>query len=175
MRISWVLLFMSIVMQPASALANSAGAGRGVVHMNGSIIDTPCAIDMTDRDQTIDLGVTTAGQILHDGYGPPRPFSIRLINCLHQIQTKSPDVPRFQITLDGAQQNKFFGAQGASGLEIEIRDKAGSVAIPGRPMLSANIQPGNMRLDYVLRVVSNKQKLKAGKYYFVIRFKLDYL
>jgi len=55
-------------------MAKAVGQVHGRVNMQGSIIDTPCAIDVNSQDQTIDMTSVPVGQIERDGYGPDNRF-----------------------------------------------------------------------------------------------------
>ncbi|QGH61593.1 fimbrial protein [Serratia proteamaculans] len=153
------------------------GQGNGSVNMQGSIIDTPCAIDVPSRDQTIDMLSLPLGQIIRDGHGPTRPFSIHLVNCaLTPMLPNRPDWSYFRVTFDGpTTHDDLFNLNGeARGVGLQIADSAGAIAIPGKQMPANDLQIGSMRLDYTLRLVGNHQTLRAGTYQTTLRFKLDY-
>ncbi|MGG8041373.1 fimbrial protein [Klebsiella aerogenes] len=166
-----------LVMGQCFSEAGAAEHGHGRVNMQGSIIDTPCAIDVNSRDQTIDMAVIPVGQIIRDNHGPERAFHIRLINCtLTPLRPNSPDWSKFRITFDGPStgQNLFRVSGDARGVGLQIADTAGAVAIPGEAMPAAELLIGNMQLNYTLRLMSNREHLRAGAYRTTIRFKLDY-
>lgn len=134
-RIVWVLFFMLGNCYSATLLTDAEGQGRGIVRMHGSILETPCAIDMTDKSQGIELAIETTSELEHDGYGPNRPFSIHLINCnLATGHTDHPGASWFQITFDGDHDDALYGLYGASGIGIQIADTEGNVSRPGEPM-----------------------------------------
>jgi len=158
-----------------ASYGHSAAQGHGRVSMQGSIIETPCAIAMADRNQTIQLDVATVGEIIHNGRGPQRMFSLNLVNCDLIADTPSGRVEsHFRTTFDGPSDGELFTISGAAGIGVQIADAAGNVAIPGKALPGGNVVPGNQRLDYSLRLVSNHQRLVAGDYHAVIRFKVDY-
>jgi type 1 fimbria pilin len=150
-------------------------SGQGRVSMQGSIIDTPCAIATADLDQTINMGITTVGEIIHNGRGSERKFSLNLVNCDLQADSLfQNDRSRFSTTFDGAAKDEVFSVSGASGVGIQVIDAAGNIAIPGQPMPGGLLISGTQRLDYTLRLVGTHQRLKAGEYHTILRFKLDY-
>lgn len=160
-----------------SSTSSAHDQGHGVVNMAGSIIDTPCAIDVPSRDQTIDMATLPLGQIIRDGQGPTRPFSIQLVNCtLTPLLPNRPDWSHFQVTFDGptAHDNLFSVSGRARGVGLQIADAAGVIAIPGKPMPAYGLQLGDMRLNYTLRLMGDHQTLRAGTYQTTLRFKLDY-
>lgn len=150
--------------------------GWGRVNMVGAIIETACAIDISSRDQTINMGVVPIGQIARDGQGVIRPFSIRLVNCILTRNDKTlPDWRRFQITFDGRDDAGLFSVSGAAkGVALQIADGQGNIATPGAPLPFGEIKPSEMLLNYSLRLVSNRQVLRAGEYNSTVKFKMDY-
>jgi type 1 fimbria pilin len=174
MHIFRVLPFMLTSLVSLNALAIQPDQGHGVVHMNGSILETPCAIDVADREQAVELGTETVGELIHDGKGPARPFAIHLVNCVIRPTEQGLAASRFQVTFDGKPDEGLFGVVGAEGVGLQITDIAGNVAVPGQPMPYESIRSGPMELDYVLRLVGDRSQLHAGDYSSAIRFKIDY-
>lgn len=158
----------------AQATYTSQGWGR--VNMQGAIIDTACVIAAGSREQAIDMDVTPVADIVRDGSGIVRHFSIELINCvLSRAERQLPDWSGFQVTFDGDADGELFEMHGvAKGIGLQIVDAEGNVARPGNPLPIKEILPGRMLLNYQIRLVTNKQPLRAGDYYSAIRFKMDY-
>lgn len=157
-----------------SVLADKHVAGWGRVSMQGTIIDTACAIAVNSREQTIDMGVLPLSDIIRDGQGRSRHFSIDLVNCITERPGKE-GWKKFQVTFDGEANDGLFGVNGdASGVALQIIDTQGNVATPGKAMPPMDIIPGDNQLNYAMRLVANSQTLKAGDYLSSIRFKLDY-
>lgn len=156
------------------SLATASGWGR--VNMQGAVIETACAIDTDSRDQTIDMSVLPLGQIIRDGQGVARPFSIHLVNCvLDRVDENLPKWRRFQVTFDGRIDNGLFGIDGqARGVALQLADRNGNIVAPGNPTAFIDITEGNRELNYSLRLVSNRQILRSGEYTSTIRFKMDY-
>lgn len=172
-----VLLLCLMLMPSALFAAWQDEQKYAVVEMQGSIIDTPCAIGLADRNQSIAMPVIPVSQIMRDGQGPDHPFTIRLMNCvLPPLKSGQPAVSRFSVTFDGATTNdNLFAVSGdATGVGLQIADAKGNPADPGQPVAAGKLQPGNSNLDYTLRLVSNRQTLRVGTYTATIRFKLDY-
>lgn len=170
------LIVFSCIFSMSIFSSFSAMQGQGRVNMQGAIIDTACAIAIDSRDQVIDMGVVPLADIIRDGQGSRRDFSINLINCvLERPHSNKPDWKQFQVTFDGDAEGDLFGVRGdASGVALRIVDSTGNIATPGSPLPLANIVPGDMQLDYTLRLVTNNHALKSGDYSSAIRFKLDY-
>lgn len=168
--------FILLVLINMQAQAAHSSQGWGRVNMQGSIIDTACAIATGSREQTIDMDTVPVGDILRDGQGNTRNFSVELINCeLSRPDPKLSDWRHFQVTFDGDADGGLFGVNGeAKGVALEITDSGGNKAAPGEPLPLGEITRGSMRLDYTMKLVSNSQILKPGGYTSAVRFKLDY-
>ncbi|WP_261446201.1 fimbrial protein [Serratia fonticola] len=169
-------LFLLLSLCAAGPAWAAQPQGWGRVNMLGAIIETACAIDTRSRDQTINMGVLPIGQIARDGQGVIRPFSIRLVNCILVRNDKMlPDWRYFQITFDGHADTGLFSVSGAAkGIALQITDGQGHIATPGEPLPFGEITPSEMLLNYSLRLVSNRQVLRAGEYSSTIKFKMDY-
>ncbi|WP_211136694.1 fimbrial protein [Serratia sp. PL7] len=149
---------------------------EGTLKMQGSIIETACAIDVGSHDQTIDMGSLSISQLLRDGQGAARPFTIRLVNCaLEKQNDHRPDWQYFRITFDGPHERGLFNVSGqAKGVGLEIRNQDNELSVPGSSMLPQQLTPGSRDLMYRLRLVANRQPLAAGQYNSQLAFKLDY-
>lgn len=173
-----LLVWLVLCLASSGALAkNAADQGHGKVSMQGSIIDTPCAIAVASREQVIDLMTIPLEQVIRDGAGPSKPFSIHLENCaFEQLSPNQQDWSHFMVTFDGpVTDGELFALYGgARGIGLEISDATGNRMQPGIASQAGLLQPGAMRLDYSLRLVGNHQKLRAGAYSTTVRFKLDY-
>ncbi|WP_254912020.1 fimbrial protein [Enterobacter cloacae] len=154
--------------------ATTADSGQGRIYMQGAIIDTACAIAIESRDQVIYMDTVPLIDIRRNGQGASKPFSIDLVNCVIKRSTK--DLwKQFQVTFDGTTDGEFFGVSGdASGIGLQITDQDGHTVVPGVPLPPADIIPGEMQLNYYLKLVANKKPLKVGDYSSSIRFRLDY-
>ncbi|QNQ55438.1 fimbrial protein [Serratia liquefaciens] len=164
----------SLLSITAQAAVNTQGWGK--VNMQGSIVDTACAIAVHNRDQTIDMGVIPVSDIIRDGQGRSQPFLIELVNCvLERANSKLPDWKQFQVTFEGDAEGDLFGVRGeASGVALQITDTKGDVAMPGTPLPLKDIIRDDFQLHYSLKLVANNHALKTGDYFSSIRFKLDY-
>jgi type 1 fimbria pilin len=176
MKFPLVVISFMFIIYSSFSVAGSTLHGWGVVNMQGAIIDTACAIDIDSRDQTIDMEVIPIADIIRDGQGRGKSFSIDLVNCdLQKQKHGATEWKHFQITFDGDAEGDLFGVQGeASGVALRIIDDIGNTATPGKPLPLKDIIPSDMQLNYTLKLVANNHVLKSGDYFSVIRFKLDY-
>lgn len=167
--------FMLMSLFSVNTFAQQPAQEHGVIRMNGSIIDTPCTIDIADRDQTLELGTNTVINLIRKKESETYPFTIHLMNCrLQSVGRDKADWPQFQMTFDGQPDDGLFRINGASGVGLEIADRAGHIATPGKPMPYEAMSSGRMELNYVLRLVGDHSRLQAGDYRAAIRFKIDY-
>lgn len=170
------LLMPAFLMLSLPAQASVSSQGHGRVSMAGAIIDSACAIATDSREQSIEIGEFPFEQIIRDGHGPTRPFSIHLVNCvLTRTDPARPNWETFQVTFDGQHDSRYFSLSGsASGIALKITDAEGNIVTPGRAQNKRNIHPKEMRLNYYITPVASGHELKPGDYSSLIKFKLDY-
>ncbi|WP_273855346.1 fimbrial protein [Serratia liquefaciens] len=175
-NIRFYLMVLCLFSFSQPLLAKEVMQGNGKVNVQGSITDAACAIAVESRDQSINIGVIPLADIYRDGQGEGKEFSIKLINCLLEHPSGRLQAwKQFQVVFDGNAEGSLFNVQGGvTGVALRITDKFGNVAYPGKPLPLVDIQPGNMLLNYDIRLVANQRALKAGDYSSSIRFKLDY-
>ena len=160
----------------AVAAAAAQDRGHGRVSLNGSITETPCAIDTRSRDQSVNMGATPTAIIARDGQGATRRFSIRLINCSLTRQGGAlPDWRYFRATFDGHDERGLFALTGdARGVALQLADAQGNIARPGVPLPPGQLTAGDQQLDYTLRLVADREVLKAGNLRATLKFRMDY-
>ncbi|MEY1580000.1 fimbrial protein [Providencia manganoxydans] len=172
--ISKALLLSQLVFSSAALAEPSSIWGGGRVTMNGSIVDSACAIDTGSYEQTVDMGLLPVGTIRQEGQGPVRPFSIALIGC-----TLTPFAGEawqtFSVTFDGPADGEWFSVSGeARGVALLLQDAQGQPIYPGQPTPKQAITPGNSTLHYGLKLVSDTHPLRPGEYQSALRFKIEY-
>lgn len=146
----------------------------GLVSMNGSIVDSACAIDIGSYEQSVDMGILPVSAIRQQGHGPVHPFSIKLIGC-QLVPIDGSNWKTFSVTFDGASLGEWFTVSGeARGVALLLQDAQGNSIYPGKSMARQNIVQGEAVLNYGLRLVSDNKPLRPGEYQSAIRFKLDY-
>ncbi len=170
----FVLLFSMFIFGVAEASATNQGQGR--VHVRGSIVETPCAIATESRDQSVDMGVTSASLIARNGQSAPQFFHIRLVNCrLDRLKPGDPAWRYFQLTFNGKDDNGSFALNdGANGIALQLTDSQGNIAHPNQPLPVGEITPGDMILGYSLRLVGNHRDMQAGNFHSDLRFMMNY-
>ncbi|MBK0098545.1 type 1 fimbrial protein [Erwinia sp. S63] len=168
----FLLLGVSLITK--ISFANTEGFGR--VNMTGSIVETPCAIEVGDREQTLFMGNHPVSKIIREGQGPKKEFSIRLFGCtLTRLDPSKPDWKNFKVMFDGEEDKGHFKTSGmASGVALRISDHLGNVASPGVHLPERDLMADNMHLKYTLNLVGNQEILQAGDHQLTIRFRIDY-
>lgn len=170
-----ILPLMLIILLSGIASAKLTDHGHGIVDIKGSIIDTPCSIEVNDQNQAIEFGSITTGELIQNGHGPESSFAIHLINCV--LEPSHPwehGWSEFQVTFEGEHDDGLFGIIGASGIGVRIRDPQGNIALPGVPLPRSRLTLGNHTLNYSLQLLGDHHQLQAGDYRAAIRFKVDY-
>lgn len=169
-----VFLFFGLLGIEGAAISATPNLGR--VNIQGAINDAACAIATESREQAFDMDITSFSDIYRNGEGKEIPFSIHLVNCILQRKGESlSEWRQFQITFDGNIDGEMFGISGeASGVALIISDEDGNVARPGRPLPLSNNSFRNDRLNYVMKLMANRQPFKSGEYFTSVRFKMDY-
>lgn len=154
--------------------ANTIAQESAHFTMQGSIVDTACAIDIDSYNQSIDLGVLPISLFRNQGQGQPQHFYIRLIGC--QLTSYEGEYWKtFEISFDGPTNDDFFVLSGsAKGIALSLFDMNGNVIFPGKNLKKQKIQVGNNTLNYQLRLVADNTPLRVGNYQTAIRFKLNY-
>lgn len=151
---------------------------HGRTSFHGQVIAPTCTLATEDAYQTIDMGGTSIRELQKAPIGPEKKFRLRLRNCElagrgKRLYTSS----RIRVTFDGEQggtPDTFLLAGQAKGIDLQIRDMQGDIAKIGKPMPPLLLSGNEEELNYTLRVIRNSQPLKAGNYYAVLRFKVDY-
>lgn len=146
----------------------------GRIGMNGSIVDSACAIDTGSYEQSVDMGVMPVSTLRQQGQGPVRPFSIALIGCI-LTPNDGVDWQTFSVTFEGPTSGNWFTVFGeARGVALSLQDADGQPIYPGKSTAKQTIVPGNSVLHYGLRLVSDERPLRPGEFQSALRFKLDY-
>ncbi|MTC56826.1 MULTISPECIES: fimbrial protein [Providencia] len=142
--------------------------------MQGSIMDTACAINTGSYEQSIDMGVLPLSLIKNQGQGQAQDFFITLIGC--KLTSYTGELWKtFDISFEGPVNGNWFSVSGsAQGVALSLTDSAGESIYPGGKLLPKNIKSGNNILNYQFKIVSDRTPLRAGEYQASIRFKLDY-
>ncbi|PQV83390.1 fimbrial protein [Cronobacter sakazakii] len=151
---------------------------HGRTNFKGQVIAPACSLAMEDRYQAVDMGAIPLRTLQSTPVGPEKKFRLRLRNCeLAGTGKHVYTASRIRVTFDGSQgetPDKFSLAGQAEGIYLQITDNQGYVARAGKAMPPLLLNGNEEELNYTLRVVRNGYPLKAGDYYAILRFKVDY-
>lgn len=171
-----VMVLTLAVCGGASLGALAENQGGGTIGLSGKIVSTTCVIDTSSRDQTIDVGTMSISQLVRDGRGPLRSFSIKLLNCVLPSWSDAAATP-FYVTFDGLTEHGLFQVSGqAKGVGLEIISIGGEPILAGqtRRARQSELSMTDNTLHFQLRLVANHEKLHSGPIDAFIRFQLDY-
>lgn len=150
----------------------------GRASFKGQIIMPACTLAMEDIYQSVDMGNIPVRNLQGSFAGPVKKFRLRLRNC--ELAGTSKHVytaSRIRVTFDGLQgetPDRFSVTGEARGVDLQILDNRGYPARAGFPMPPLLLTGNEESLNYTLQVVRNGQPVRAGDYYAVLRFKVDY-
>ncbi|WP_270655258.1 fimbrial protein [Enterobacter bugandensis] len=171
--LSAALLFYAL-----TSAASAATYGHGHVEIQGSIIDTACAIATGDADQSIEIGTIPVSELANNGRSPSVPFTIQLVNCVLNGSHDSghehwKDV---RIVFDGESDGPgLFALHGAAqGEALIIADEAGTRAEPGVAINAESIMPGTMELHYRMWLTGDHSALQPGDIHTTVRYFMEY-
>lgn len=171
--LTFILIFISI----SPVLSEQFDKGmNGKVSMAGEILNSACDIDLQSHFQTIEMANTNVAEIVRTGYGQTTAFSIFLTGCPVSAGSDGDKTQHYlRLTFDGPKDNGLIKVLGdVHGVGIEILDGSGAPIVLGKATAPYLVDTKNMRLDYGLRLKSNRTDFKLGDYSSVIRYKIDY-
>ena len=109
---------------------------------------------------------------------PEKKFRLRLSNCeLAGTGKRIYTASRVRVTFDGLRgetPDKFSLLGEAEGINLQILDNQGYPARVGKVMPPLLLNGNEDELKYILRIVRNGYPLKAGNYYTILRFIVNY-
>lgn len=170
------VLFFFIIQYLFIASALGKDAGHGKVKMSGSIIETACNIDINSRDQIIDFGMVTTGEMTRKNYSVSIPLIIKLINCSNDnIRNDSIKGRSFEITFEGRHRNDLFlDDVGEHGIGLAIYDRNYKKTLPGVPSHPEYHESEGNILKYYLSLEQDGKDMKPGEFSASIKYKIDY-
>lgn len=160
----------------------------GVLDILGSLVDTPCALDMSSADQAIDLGNVSRSQLLRPGdEASPVAFQLRFIDCQRASGSIlnehtgnlvwSAYQPVVSVTfLAPADEDdpRLVKVSGVSGLGLRLTDALGRdvrLGARGEPLFLAH---GNDTLNWQVQPTRTAAALSNGAFRAAVDFRLMY-
>lgn len=168
----------------------------GDVRFHGRVFVSPCVLDMSSRDQTIELGDISAGVFHRAGdRSRPVPVTLYLRDCLkgsgHMLQDfpgQTSEMPRLMhstaergvsltIVAQGDAQNSDLGRITGSVLGAGIRvmtDRQQLIHL-NQPQRMWILKPGDNAISFLAALESTGRDVTAGEFRGLLRLKLEYL
>ena len=151
---------------------------HGRTSFKGQVIAPACTLAMEDTWQVIDMGETPVRDLQDSTAVPEKKFRLRLRNCeLAGTGKRIYTASRVRMTFDGLRgetPDKFSLLGEAEGISLQILDNQGYPARVGKVMPPLLLNGNEDELKYILRIVRNGYPLKAGNYYTILRFIVNY-
>lgn len=171
----WVatLFIFSLTTHSTSTKANESEIGR--INITGSIMNSPCTIELGTPDQTLNIGNHPVGYIIKESVGPRHDFSIHLADCsLQENEEQGGKNNTFRIMFEAEEDAGHFKNIGsATGVVVMIRDRDENIASPGKHLPDRRLE-NDMRFNYSLNLAGNQEIIKPGNVQLILRFRIDY-
>ncbi|TLV21975.1 type 1 fimbrial protein [Klebsiella indica] len=173
-----ITLFVSILLFSGHALSTNSTPGQ--LALSGELVAAACDIDPASRELWVEFGNVSARDInMNRESQLIRPFMVRLVGCQSfGSQNQSTPGAYATITFTGnasSQDPTVLIPDGeGKGFGIQIRDRHGEVLTFGEPSSGYLLSDENNTLRFTASLVPVQQHIKAGEFYAVTRFFMDY-
>lgn len=160
----------------------------GVLHVHGSLTESPCRLEMASAWQAVNLGNTSSALLQQAGdQGQTVPVQFRLRDC-QAITARNRDdrtgnllwshnqpavSVRFTAPVD-PYNPQLMAVTGTSGLALRLKDEYGRDVRPGSRGVPLLLNPGQDTLTYTLAPVRTAAPLRAGTWHALINVGLEY-
>lgn len=159
------------------------------IHVEAAVVDAPCGIALSSRDQTYELPPIPRNTLNKPGKKTQiRWFNIRLRNCLIEESSLANTStisnswsslgPMMAITFDGARIETnpgLFSVTGtAKGIGMRLFNAKSEPLIPGTESPAVFLTPGENLLTYGVAVERDSADIQVGVYRSVVSFKVTY-
>lgn len=181
MKINNVLLLLVYSWAlPGSFHAFASTVTPGKLAMSGELIEAACSIDPESREIDVEFGAVSASLINASKEGSvTRPLYIRLTGCSVVKRGSGGTLyPYATVTFMG---NTFrsdptaLSVNGdADGFGIRLRDRNGEILTIGRPSSGYELSDEDNVLKFTASLVPVHQHIKAGEFYAIAQFFMDY-
>lgn len=174
-----VMLFLYALFFSADTLASSITPGK--VEMSGELIETACGIDPLSREIWVDFGDVSARDINMDSESHlTKDFNVHLTGCrVIKNKTAADDsFPYATITFIGNSAphdpSALLVTGEGEGFGIHLRNQHGSMLTIGQPSPGYDLSNGSNILRFTASLVPVNKHIKAGEFYAIARFFIDY-
>lgn len=160
---------------------------HGVVHVKGSLTESPCHLAMTSSDQTVDMGNLDTVTLQNKGKGTPIPLHIGLEECL-ETEAQSEDAQDGMTTWSSAPPTvkiRFVApivptytdlvqVNGAEGLGLAVSTHQGTALPVGQASKPQLLPSGQRRLTYYVTPVRTGPLVSGAYSAPLIAFEMIY-
>ena len=160
----------------------------GVLDISGSLVNSPCVLDMASADQAVDLGSVPTSQLVRPGdQAPPHTFELRFVDCqrasgnLASERTGNlvwsawqPVVSVAFLAPADADDPRLVKVQGVTGMGLRLTDSLGRgvrLGARGEPLYLAH---GNDTLTWQVQPTRTGAPLSSGAFRATVDFRLIY-
>lgn len=170
------------------AQAEDVEGMNGMLNITGSMHETPCSLEMTSLNQTIDLGAVSTSQLQRPGdQAKPVAFQLRFTDCqrtaghIRSERTGNLTWSAFQPVLSVAflapaddQDSRLVKVQGVTGMGLQLTDALGrdvQLGSRGEPLF---LPLGSNTQTWLVQPTRTSAVLTSGAYRAVVDFRLNY-
>lgn len=160
----------------------------GLIHVHGSLVDSPCSLSLDTADQHIDIGMLSAGSFSKPGAeGQPVPFHFDLRDCVpiagHQMQEwtevrtadkKRPVVSMRFISPADPDMPSLIKLNGVQGIALKISDEKAQTVSPNGESSPRLLYSGDNRLVWYLTPVRTMGEITPGEFNATIKVSIEY-
>lgn len=185
-RSSLMALSMAASLVSVQALANERtsptpiSVHSGTINLTGSIVNTPCTIEVSSASQTVNLGQYRADAFSGNGaVSAPVSFDINLLDCAAETY-QSVSVTFTGATIDGNSKalqlvTEQASDTTASGVGIQItQDNVPLVVDGSSESKKLNFSEGQNRMRFAAQYVALSETVTPGAANAVADFTLNY-
>lgn len=186
-RAAWPLL---ATLSPAglASMPPAIDGETGVLHVYGTLTESPCRLEMDSAWQAVSLGNTATARLQKAGdRSAPVAFTLRLRDCRALASRSrddrsgsmlwSRDQPAVSVRFIAAADDdspRLLAVRGVSGVALRLQDALGRdvrLGQRGRPLL---LVPGQDTLRYTLNAERTAAPLRAGAWHALIGVGMEY-
>ena len=160
----------------------------GVLEISGEFVNSPCVLDMSSADQSVDLGNVSRSQLLRPGdQASPVAFQLRFVDCnrasgsLMNERTGNlvwsayqPVVSVAFLAPADADDPRLVKVQGVTGMGLRLTDALGRdvrLGSRGEPLFLAY---GNDTLTWQVQPTRTRAALSNGAFRATVDFRFIY-
>ena len=183
-----VLSFWLLLASAQHAQAEIHDAMSGVLEISGEFVNSPCVLDMSSADQSVDLGNVSRSQLLRPGdQASPVAFQLRFVDCnrasgsLMNERTGNlvwsayqPVVSVAFLAPADADDPRLVKVQGVTGMGLRLTDALGRdvrLGSRGEPLFLAY---GNDTLTWQVQPTRTRAALSNGAFRATVDFRFIY-